>query len=43
MYADGTFMYVSHEDINVIEKCLNDDLEPIAMRLDKNRMKQMYT
>ncbi len=39
MYADDTLMYVSHDDINVIEKCLNEDLESLAIWLDNNRMK----
>ncbi len=39
MYADDTLIYVSHTDVNVIEKCLNEDLESIAKWLDNNHMK----
>ena len=39
MYADDTLLYVSHEDVKMIEKYLNEDLESLSKWLDKNHMK----
>ena len=39
MYADDTLIYVCHKDINVIEKCLNEDLVSVSRWLDDNLMK----
>ena len=38
MYADDTSIYVCHNDIDVIEKCLNEDLS-LSRWLDRNLMK----
>ena len=39
MFTDDTLLYVCHKDINVIEKCLNEDLASVSMWLDDNLMK----
>ena len=39
MYADDTLMYVCHKDVNVIEKCLNEDLVSLSKWLDNSLMK----
>ena len=39
MYADDTLIYVCHNDIDVIEKCLNEDLASLSKWLDRNVMK----
>ena len=39
MYADDTLIYVRHNDIDVIEKCLNEDLASLSKWLDRNVMK----
>lgn len=39
MYADDTLIYVCDKDVNVIEKCLNDDLKCISNWLQNNLMK----
>ena len=39
MYADDTLMYVCHNNINTIEKCLNEDLDSLCKWLDVNLMK----
>ena len=39
MYADDTLIYVCHNDIDVIEKCLNEDLASLSTWLDRNLMK----
>ncbi len=39
MYADDTLIYVSNKDVNVIEKCLNEDLVSLGKWLDDNLMK----
>ena len=39
MYADDTLIYVCHNDIDVIEKCLNEDLASLSKCLDRNVMK----
>ena len=39
MYADDTLIYVCHNDIDVIEKCLKEDLPSFSIWLDRNLMK----
>ncbi len=39
MYADDTLIYVSHKDVDVIEKYLNEDLACLGKWLDDNLMK----
>ena len=39
MYADDTLIYVCHNDIDVIEKFLNEDLVSLSKWLDRNVMK----
>ena len=39
MYADDTLIYVCHIDIDVIEKCLNEDFTSLSKWLDRNLMK----
>ena len=36
MYAYDTLIYVCHNDIDVIEKCLNEDLASLSKWLDRN-------
>ena len=38
-YADDTLIYVCHNDIVVIEKCLNEDLASLSTWLGRNLMK----
>ena len=39
MYADDTLIYVSHNNVDLIEKYLNEDLECLTKWLENNRMK----
>ena len=39
MYTDDTLIYVCHNNIAVIEKCLNVDLASLSKWLDMNLMK----
>ena len=39
IYADDTLIYICHNDIDVIEKCLNEDLASFSKWLDRNLMK----
>ena len=39
MYADDTLIYVCHNDVNVIEKKVNEDLQNLSNWLVNNHMK----
>ncbi len=39
IYADNTLIYARNTDVNVTDKCLNEDMESIAKWLDNNHMK----